>query len=481
MSAPVRLTVAAAARAAGATLQPGPGSAAPGAAALITGVTVDSRKVTGGELFVAIVGERVDGHDYVADAFAAGAAAAVVTRPLEAPAGPQLIVDDPYAALARLAGAVRTEADPTVVGITGSTGKTSTKDLLAAVAAVRFSTVASHRSENNELGVPLTLLRAIGGAEVVVCELGARGPGQIAELCRHVRPLIGLVTNVGVSHYERFGSAQAIVDAKSELPASLPPAGPAGRGGVAVLNADDPTAPGMARLTAAEVLTYGTGRGAWLRGESIELDRQGRPAFRIVRGAERVTVALGVSGVHQVHNALAAAAAGLALGLSLDEVAEGLGRAQASPWRMEVSDATGAGLAGRGAVVVNDAYNANPTSVASALETCAAMVPEGGRLLAVLGPMAELGEIEVAEHERVGRLAAAAVDRLVAVGEQALPLAGAAQAAGLAGVVLVTATGDALAGAVAEALGPTGPGDVILVKASRVAGLERVAARLVSD
>ncbi|MGH2718870.1 MAG: UDP-N-acetylmuramoyl-tripeptide--D-alanyl-D-alanine ligase, partial [Actinomycetota bacterium] len=446
------------------------------AGALITGVTVDSRKVTPGQLFVAIAGERVDGHDYIASAFAAGAVAVLVTRPLPAAAGPQLVVEDPYTALARLAGAVRTAADPVVIGITGSTGKTSTKDLLAAVASVRWETVASHRSENNELGVPLTLLRALARPEVVVCEMGARGPGQIAALCRYARPRIGVVTNVGVSHYELFGSAQAIVDAKSELPASLPAPGD---GGVAVLNADDPTAPGMAGATQAEVLTFGTGREAWLRGESIELDRQGRARFRMVRGAGQADIALGVSGVHQVHNALAAGAAGLALGLSLDDVAGGLARAQASPWRMEVSRAR------TGAVIVNDAYNANPTSVAAALETCAAMVPEGCRLLAVLGPMAELGAIEVAEHERVGRLAAKSVDRLVVVGEQALPLAAGAQSAGLVDVVAIAAGGEGPGGgeglpaAVAEALGPAGPGDVILIKASRVAGLERVAARLV--
>ncbi|HWD10096.1 MAG TPA: UDP-N-acetylmuramoyl-tripeptide--D-alanyl-D-alanine ligase, partial [Actinomycetota bacterium] len=404
MSAPVRLTVAAAASAAGAKVHLPAGVSPASLHAVITSVGIDSRKVAPGQLFVALAGERVDGHDFVADALAAGAAAAMVSRPVAA-TGPLLVVDDPYPALARLAGAVRSLADPDVVGITGSTGKTSTKDLLAAVAAVRFSALASYRSENNELGVPLTLLRAIGGPEVLICELGARGPGQIAELCGYVRPRIGVVTNVGRAHYELFGSAAAIVAAKSELPASLPAAQ---AGGVAVLNADDPNAAAMAQLTQARVLTYGTSRRAWLRAESVTVDGLGRPTFRMIRGSGQVTVTLAVSGIHQVHNALAAGAAGLVLGLTLDEVAEGLGRAQASPWRMEVTRTRAGGWGENPAevVVVNDAYNANPASVAAALETCAAMVPAGGRLVAVLGAMAELGAIEVTEHERVGVLAA---------------------------------------------------------------------------
>jgi UDP-N-acetylmuramoyl-tripeptide--D-alanyl-D-alanine ligase len=464
----VRLSVAEVARTTGAQVLL-PAGAAAAAEAPVTGVSIDTRSLAPGQLFVAIAGERADGHSFLGAAFAAGAPAALVSRPGDLPAGaagPLLLVDDVVAALARLAARVRDEVDPAVVGITGSTGKTTTKELVAAVAAVKYPTVAAHRSENNELGVPLTLLRVAPDTAVLVCELGARGPGQIAELCAYVRPTIGVVTNVGVTHYELFGSVEAIVAAKSELPAALP------SGGVAVLNADDPAVAGMAAVTRAEVVTYGTGRRAWVVAEEVELDRRGRPSFRIVRGAERARVALQVSGRHQVHNALAAAATGLALGLSLDDVAAGLASAQAPPWRMEVSEHGGV-------VVVNDAYNANPTSVASALETCAAMVPEGGRLLAVLGPMAELGAIEAAEHERIGRLAGATADRLIAVGEPARLLAAGARRAGLADVTEVVARpGEALVDEVLAALGPARPGDVVLVKASRVAGLEQVAARL---
>jgi UDP-N-acetylmuramoyl-tripeptide--D-alanyl-D-alanine ligase len=463
----LKLTLGEAARISGGTLMGGtPGTEA-------TRVCADSRRVSPGDLFVALPGDFADGHTFVEAALTAGAAAAMVARPVVdlagAPLGPLLVVEDPLAALRALGAWVRDVADPIVAAITGSTGKTSTKDLLAAVASVRFRTVAAERSHNNELGVPLTLLATSEDTEVLVCELGARGPGQIRDLCTYVRPQIGVVTNVGVTHYEQFGSVDAIVAAKSELVAALP------EGGVAVLNADDPRVAGMAGVTAADVLTYGLATGAagpagpWLRGEAVDVDALGRPSFRLVRGYEHREVRLGVSGRHQVSNALAAATAGLALGMSLDEVATGLERARSSPWRMEVTERDGV-------VVVNDAYNANPTSVAAALGTCAGMVPPGGRLLAVLGYMAELGDLERPEHERAGALAAQAVQRLVVVGERAAAMATGARFAGLGDVVVVP--GAAGVDGALEALGELRRGDVVLVKASRVAGLERLAPRL---
>lgn len=456
----MRLTLAEIARVTGGELSIAPG-ADPGT--LATGVAVDSRRAAPGDLFAALGGETADGHDFVRAAFAAGAAAALVTRPVapEEAGGPLIRVGDALGALQQLAAATRAALHPLVVGITGSTGKTSTKDLVASVASVKFLTVAAERSHNNELGVPLTLLRAGPGTEVVVCELGARGPGQIAELCMLARPQIGVVTNVGVTHYELFGSVEAIVAAKGELPAALPD------DGVAVLNADDAAVAGMAGRTRASVVTYGLGPGAAIRAEQVALDRLGRASFVLVRGGERAPVHLAMPGRHQVHNALAAAGAGWALGLGIEEIATGLQSAQASPWRMEVSEAGGA-------VIVNDAYNANPTSLAAALETCAAMVPPGGRLLAVLGYLAELGARETEEHAAAGRRAAAVAQKLVVVGAQAWPLADAARTAGLGDVALVTGGDDE----VLAAVGPLGPGDVVLIKGSRVAGLERVAGRL---
>ncbi len=462
----MRLTLGEAARIAGGTVAEG----ARGSAQTETsGISVDSRHVEPGQVFVALQGAYADGHDFVGEALRAGAAGAIVSRPVEG-AGPLIIVEDPLEALRRLAAWVRDISDPVVVGITGSTGKTSTKDLVASVASVRFRTVAADRSYNNELGVPLTLLKACSDTEALVCELGARGPGQIRALCSYVRPHIGIVTNVGVTHFEQFGSTDAIAAAKAELPASLP------EGGVAVLNADDPQVAAMAQVTAADVLTFGTARTAWLRAEAIELDRLGRPSFRLLRGYERAAVELELSGRHQVSNALAAAATGLAMGLSLEEAAAGLRAARSSPWRMEVAERGGV-------VVINDAYNANPTSMAGALETAAAMVPAGGRLLAVLGYMAELGALEVGEHERLGGEAARAVQplggRLVVVGERAAPIAVGARRAGLARVEVVPAMADP--GVALEALGELAPGDVVLVKASRVAGLERLAELLLAS
>lgn len=430
---------------------------APAHGALVTGVVIDSRAAGPGDLFAALRGEYVDGHDFVGDAFRRGAAAALVGRAAADAAGPEVVVSDPAAAIAALAGHNRDVVDPVVVGITGSAGKTSVKDLLASVVSRKFRTVAAERSFNNELGVPLTLLRAAAETEVVVCEMGSRGAGHIAELCEYARPQVGVVTNIGVTHYEQFGSREAIADAKSELIRALP------EGGTAVLNADDPLVSKMRDVSRADVLTFGLNSTAWLRAESIRVDGLGRPTFRMVCGHEGAWVDLPVSGRHQVVNALGASAAGIGLGLSVEECRAGLETAVASPWRMEVRSA-------RGVVFVNDAYNANPTSVASALETCAGMVSGGGRLIAVLGYMAELGDLERAEHEKVGALVAAHASRLIAVGERASPIATAARAAGMGDVRLAADP----AGALAE-LNDLAEGDVVLVKASRVVGLERLA------
>jgi UDP-N-acetylmuramoyl-tripeptide--D-alanyl-D-alanine ligase len=440
---------------------------------LLAGVSIDSRTVRAGDLFVALRGQTLDGHDFVADAFGRGAGAALVARPVETAGGVQILVEDPVAALTALATHVRDTVDPFVVGITGSVGKTTTKDLIAAVLRRQFRTVASLRSFNNDLGVPLTLLAADPGTEVVVCEMGARGPGHIAALCRYARPHVGVVTNVGVSHFSEFGSREAIAAEKSELVRCLPDAG------AAVLNADDPVVAAMGERTTAQVITYGLSEGAFVRAEQVQWDRLGRPELHLRAGDERVWVALKVSGRHQVPNALAAAAAGIALGVPLAECAKGLSQASASPWRMEVHE--GVRVGGAEIVVVNDAYNASPISMASALETCAEMARAGtggGRLVAVLGEMAELGDIGPSEHERVGAQAAALAGRLVVVGARAAGIAHGARAAGMEAVELVDGVGDVPAALERAELRD---GDVVLVKASRVAGLEVVARSLLNE
>lgn len=417
--------------------------------------SIDTRTLGAGDLFFALPGGVCDGHDFLKEAFTNGACAAVVTREVK-DAGPQIVVADGIQAMRVLARWVRDTINPVVVGITGSTGKTSVKDLLMSISGRVRPTVASHGSFNNELGLPLTLLRIKTETEVVICEMGARGPGQIKELCELARPHIGVVTNVGVTHFETFGSQDAITTAKAELIQALPD------GGAAVLNADDPRVAAMAPVGGASQ-TYGLGQQCWLRAESVTIDKLGRPTFRMVRGLEKEWVSLNVSGQHQVHNALAAAGAALALGLSLEDCRVGLEAAELSAWRMETEEV-------EGVVIVNDAYNANPTSVSSALTTCAAMTPEGRRLIVVLGYMAELGGLEDSEHRRVGALAASTAHRLVVVGPKAKAIATGALEAGLQEVISIDDATEA-----EHAIGALAAGDVVLIKGSRVAALEGVA------
>jgi UDP-N-acetylmuramoyl-tripeptide--D-alanyl-D-alanine ligase len=419
------------------------------------GVVVDSREAQRRSVFFALKGESSDGHDYIVDAASRGAATAVVNREVETDID-LIVVDDTLQALVALASWVRDVVDPITVGITGSVGKTTTKDFLASITSPLRSTVAAQRSFNTEVTVPLTLLRLRDRTEILITELGTRGPGQIAELCSFVRPQVGVVTNVDVSHMEKFHSIDAIAEEKAALIDALP------EGGTAVLNADDERVSAMASQSKAEVLTFGTSANAWLRGEGISFDERGRASFRMIHDARGAWVSLSVSGHHQVINALAASAAAVALGFSLDECSAGLGKADASPWRMHVREA-------RGVIFVNDAYNAGPKSVTSALETTSQMVEPGHRLIAVLGHMAELGPIEEAEHVRIGALVRTMADELITVGSGAKAIAEGARTAGMSDVHEVESGQQVL-----DLLDDLKAGDVVLVKASRVVGLERL-------
>jgi UDP-N-acetylmuramoyl-tripeptide--D-alanyl-D-alanine ligase len=432
--------------------------------AQITGaVTVDSRTVGPGDLFVALPGERVDGADFVAAAAQAGAAAALSTRPDDAL--PTVVVDDPVAALGRLAAAVHgrlAAAGVRTVGITGSSGKTSTKDLLGQVLAAAGPTVSPPGSYNNDIGLPLTVLSAGEDTRFLVLEMGARGPGHIARLCRIARPDVGVVLNVGSAHLGEFGSAEVIAQAKGELVEALP------ESGTAVLNADDPRVIGMAPRTSARVVTTGVREAADVRATDVRLDDGGRALFTLEAGGERHDVALRVVGAHQVANALSAAGAALAAGMTPGAVAAALSAAEPrSRWRMEVARRPD------GVTVVNDAYNANPESMRAALAALTAL--PGQRRIAVLGAMAELGPGGGAEHERLGRDAAAAgVDLVVAVGADAVGIASGAAAAGRRpGEESVHVPDRAAARTLLSEL--LRPGDVVLVKASRSYGLERLA------
>jgi UDP-N-acetylmuramoyl-tripeptide--D-alanyl-D-alanine ligase len=427
----------------------------------------DSRAVEAGGLFVAVVGERVDGHDFAGAAVATGAVGVLAARPTGVPT---VVVADPVAALGRLARAVRDRLTSChVVGVTGSQGKTSTKDLLAHVLATAGPTVATQGSLNNEIGLPLTLLRAGAETRFLVAEMGARGVGHIRDLCATAAPDVGLVLNVGVAHLGEFGSREGIARGKGELVEALP------SDGTAVLNADDPLVSAMAPRTRARVLTYGRSAGADVRLDGLVLDAAGRPRFDLVHGDRRATVQLQLLGEHQAGNATAAAAVALSLGLDLAAVAAALGTAApASAWRMEPHELAD------GTLVLNDAYNANPHSMRAALSTLRA-VAEGrdARSVAVLGSMRELGGTSGAEHEAVGRAAAeAGVSLLVVVGDDAAGIrTGALAVDGWAGECVTAPDADAAA---RVAITHVRAGDVVLVKASRAEALERVADSLVA-
>jgi UDP-N-acetylmuramoyl-tripeptide--D-alanyl-D-alanine ligase len=423
----------------------------------------DSRSVTPGTVFVALAGERLDGHDFVEDALARGAIAAVVHRPgFDVPA---IEVADTGRALLDLAADERGRMTNTrVVGITGSNGKTSAKDLAAAVLSARYPTHASPASFNNEVGLPMTLLGAEPSTEMVVAEMGARREGDVELLCRVARPDAVVVTNVGLAHMGIFGSWASIVRAGEEPVRWLGPKG------TAILNADDPVVRGYVGACRGEVLTFGTAAEADVRAEEIGVAGDGRASFVLSADDDRETVELGVPGEHMISNALAAAAVGRWAGLTVAECAAALKGAAISRWRMETFT-TEAGV-----VVINDAYNANPESMAAALKA-ARRIASGARLTAVLGHMAELGPVSFEEHERLGELVVRiGVERLVTVGEEARAIARAAMREGQLPDDVASYDEPVEAGADVRAWAR--PGDVVLLKGSRVAALERVAEAL---
>jgi UDP-N-acetylmuramoyl-tripeptide--D-alanyl-D-alanine ligase len=436
-------------------------------AAAVTGeVVIDSRRAGLGGLFAAVPGERADGHDFAAAAVAAGATAVLATRPVPVPS---VLVADVPAALAALARAV-TDALPEAViaGLTGSSGKTTTKDLAAQLVERLGPTIAPAGSFNNEVGHPLTVLRADASTRYLVLELSARGPGHIAYLCRVAPPRYGVVLNVGHAHAGEFGGLDQVARAKGELVEALP------ADGVAILNADDPRVLAMAARTAARVVTFGVDDpSAAIRAADVRLDDEGRPTFTLLTPEGQAAITLRLHGAHIVPDAVAAAALARELGLGLADIADGLCAALArSRWRMEVH------RRGDGVTVINDAYNANPESVRAALQALRHLAA-GGRGFAILGHMAELGGTSRASHEDIGEFAAQAeLAGLIAVGDEAAPIvAGARRVRSWTGEALAVPDGQAALDALSNQLKP---GDVVLVKASRAARLEGVAAALLA-
>ena len=430
----------------------------------MSGVAIDSRSLRPGELFVALRGDR-DGHDFVDTAVAAGAGGILSERGrLHAESVPGAVsiveVDDTAIALRSVGAVARrrlAEGSARVVGITGSVGKTSTKDLTAAALGATLRVASSEKSFNNEIGVPLTLANAPEETAVAVIEMGARGAGHIALLCEIAHPDIAVVTAVAAAHTEAFGGLDAVAAAKSELVVALP------AGGHAVLNGDDTRVANMGHLVpqgAGSALLYSAAgsAGADLAAEEVELDGDLRPRFTARTPWGSVVVNLEARGLHQVGNALAALGVAGLCGVDLDAAASALRRARLSPWRMEVWRTPA------GATVINDAYNANPTSLAAALDALAAL--KARRRVAVLGEMAELGERGAEEHLRMAQVAGDLGVQVIAVS--------------------TSAYGTAAADGIDEALSilermNLGEGDAVLVKASRVAGLEELATRLLAS
>ena len=435
--------------------------------AKVLGVSTDSRTLQPGQLFVPLAGERFDGHAFLGDAVARGAAAVLVQagRPLPELVGAAVIaVDEPLAALHRLARWYRQRLGARVVAVTGSNGKTTTKDMAAAILSVRWATRKSQGNYNNEVGLPLAILDASPGTEVLVLEMGMRGPGQIRQLAEVAQPEVGVVTNVGPVHMELLGSLEAIARAKRELVEALP------AGGWAVLNADDPQVRRMATHCAGQVLLYGLDGAAQVRASHVTSRGFAGVGFTLHWQGRSVPVTVPAPGRHHVYNALAAAGAALALGCDLDAVVRGLLAfpLHASAMRLELRERPD------GLRVINDAYNASPASVEAALALLAEV--EAERRLAVLGDMLELGPVSEAAHREVGRRAAAAgVDYLVAVGRWAETVCAAAVDAGLP-----PERAEAVAAAAARVAALARPGDVVLVKASRGLRLEQVAEALLA-
>jgi len=451
---------------------------APGAASLdaaVSELVYDSRNAGPGSLFVALPGDRVDGHDYAAKAWALGAVAAITSRPV--PGGLCLITEDPVAAMGRIGQylTARAKADGLrVIGITGSAGKSTTKDLLAQILERFAPVVAPRGSMNNEIGLPTTASWVTAETRFLIAEMGAKGIGHIRYLCDITPPDIGVVLNVGAAHLGKFGSQDAIAKTKGELIEALPD------DGVAVLNAGDPRVRAMESRTGAPVVFFDVERQADVYATSLAPDDLDRWSFELVVGDQTRPVRLRLLGRHQVANAVAAAAAAHAAGVPAALIAEGLSAAEIrSHWRMELHDLPAGGI------LINDAYNANPASMTAALDTLATIggsrraVGRTATTTAVLGEMLELGDDSVPMHEQVGRAVAEhRIDRLITVGAGAEPIRAGALAGGLDPAAATQVPDKAAALASLQDLTSS---DLVLIKASRDVGLETIGERLLAD
>ncbi len=434
----------------------------------ISRVSTDTRTLRKGELFFALRGRNYDAHDFLPQALEKGAAALVVSRigpatlrSSEAAGAAVLRVRNTLSALARLAGRQREMLDCEVVGITGSTGKTLTKDFMAAVLSRAGEVVSPPGSYNNEIGVPLTILKAGRDTRFLVLEMGARGKGHIRDLCAFSRPGIGVVTNIGYAHLRWFRTREGLAETKGELLQALPPEG------TAVLNADDEFTPFLRKMASCRVVKFGTGRGAEVRAERVALDDRGRARFLLrLKGGDSCEVRLPLPGRHNVENALAAAAVGEILGVRTEDIVAGLQEAKVTGWRMEMITRPDQ------ITIINDAYNANPVSMRSALMALGDLA-RGKRAIAVLGDMAELGPVSERAHLEVGRMVVEyGADILITVGRRARKIAQAARESGLPRGSVFSVERVDRAAEILRAI--IEPGDVVLIKGSRFLGLEKL-------
>jgi UDP-N-acetylmuramoyl-tripeptide--D-alanyl-D-alanine ligase len=427
-------------------------------ARLVSTLSTDSRTTRPGDLFVALRGENFDGHKFVSEAIQRGAAGAIVEKQWPGKSTPEfslLRVADTLAAYQQIAAQYRRSLGIKVVAITGSNGKTSTKDFTASVLAHRFRVAKTEGNFNNHVGLPRTMLEATSQDEIGVWEIGMNHPGEIAPLARHAQPDVAIITNIGIAHLEFMGSREAIAREKGDLAAAL------SAGGTLILNRGDEFAGAIAQRTAAKVVFAGIDAGEVQAREIVQTASGAE--FTVLEGAHRCHAVLPVPGLHMVQNALLAIAAGRVFGLSLEECAAGLAAAPVTKARLQIKEI-------HGVQFIDDSYNANPDSTKAALRTLAELETDGQRI-AVLGPMAELGKESKRGHQEVGETAASlGIDRLIALGEGAAEIAAAAATAGLTGSCVVASAAEA-----AELLCEAAhPGDLVLVKGSRAARTERV-------
>ena len=441
-----------------------------GAASIrVSGISIDSRSVNRGDLFAAIVGERVDGNEFVSQAISAGASASLTSKEVAGshvlvPASPDEL-DPVIHAIAKLSAHVRSlMRGVEVIGITGSSGKTSTKDMIGQVLSHAGVTHAPAGSLNNELGLPLTLLSAPIAVKYLVAEMGMRGFGHITHLCNLAHPTLGVITNVGHAHIGEVGSIEGIAKAKSELVSAI------SASGVVVLNADDERVMAMQSLTEATVFTYGFSKTADVRAENLQLSAYGSYTFDLVYRGDRISASIPMLGEHNVLNALAAAAVGLAVGMEIEDIARALTiLKQMSKWRMEVHQIPG------NVTIINDAYNANPESMTAALKTLTA-IPATGNTFAVLGKMHELGETSDAIHAQIATLASKlGVTHVIAVGEAAKSYGLSSDLTSTAGKAQKSVWLPDFDSACDYIVNEVNSGDVLLFKASRAEQFEVLA------